>query len=176
MEFRVLPIKDKELFLKYAIPCGEVLVKRGDIKEELLRELNEKVSHGQEVDVPIENIFKVASRMCTIIARQMGKREIDAEVIRRYFMVEHEKAIRWRKQIYPDINLRDCIVYPGRVLSIDSDRALVKTPLGKSLLRSELSGKLKPGDIVSTHYDYISEKVSSDKLRFMARGRVTEAP
>ena len=34
---RILPITDKELFLRYAIPCGEVLVNRGSLDPRLLR-------------------------------------------------------------------------------------------------------------------------------------------
>jgi hypothetical protein len=159
MEFKALPIRDKELFLRYAIPCGEVLVRRGELRHELLQKLNDSVAHGQDIDLPIEKMFKVASRMCTILAKRMGKSEIDEEVIRRYFMLEHEKAIKWRKQVRPDIKVRECMVYPGRVLRIDFDKALVKTPLGEALLRNDFTPDLHPGDRVSTHYDYVSEKI-----------------
>ena len=134
MEFKELPIKDKELFLRYAIPCGDVLVKRGELRHDLLQELNDSVANGQEIDMPVGKIFKVASRMCTILAKRMGKSEIDAEVIRRYFLLEHEKAIEWRKKLRPDISVKDCLVYPGKVLKIDFDKALVKTPLGEAML------------------------------------------
>ncbi len=171
MQFRVLPIKDKQLFLRYAIPCGEVLVKRGELRQELLHELSDSVEHGQEIDAPIGDIFKVASRMCTILAKRMGKTEIDDEVIRRYFMLEHEKAIRWRKLVRPDINVKECMVYPGKVLKIDFDKALVKTPLGEAMLRNEFTPGLHEGDRVSTHYDYISEKIKPEHARKMLHGR-----
>jgi poly-beta-hydroxyalkanoate depolymerase len=83
--FKILPIKNKELFLRYAIPCGEVLVRRGELQNDILEELSQSVSEGKEIRIPIEKIFKVASRMCTILAKQMRKKEIDEEVIRRYF-------------------------------------------------------------------------------------------
>jgi len=159
MEFRTLPIRNKELFLKYAIPCGEVLVCRGELKRELLDKLREATASGQEADVPVEEVFKVAARMCTIIAKRMGKKAIDDEVIRRYFLIEHEKAIRWRKRIYPDLSVRDCKVYPGRVLKIDEDGALVRTPIGERKLRTDFSGDLKKGDRVSAHYGYVAEKI-----------------
>jgi hydrogenase maturation factor len=169
MEFRVLPIKDKELFLRYAIPCGEVLVGRGELRKELLDKLNDSVSHGQEIEIPVEEVFKVASRMCTIIARQMGKREIDSEVIRRYFLLEHEKAIRWRKQTFPDISVRECKVYPGKVILSDSKGAIVKTPVGERKLKGNFVKKLKTGDWVSTHYDYIPERIRKHHAEKMIR-------
>lgn len=169
MEFKVLPIKDKELFLRYAIPCGEVLVKRGELKEELLKNLNDSVANGRKIDVPVEDIFKVASRMCTIIAKRMGKKEIDENVIRKYFLLEHEKAIIWRKKIYPDIDIKRCRVYPGKVLKIDFDGALVKTQLGEKMLRNDFSPDLKKGEWVSTHYDYISEKIKAEHVKRMLK-------
>ncbi len=167
--FKVLPIKDRELFLRYAIPCGEFLVKRGEVKQELLSKLNDVVRNGQETDIPIEKTFKVASRMCTILAKQMGKKEIDADVIRRYFLVEHENAIRWRKQIRPELKLEECLVYPGRVLKLGNESVLVKTPLGERLFRDDFANGIKANDWVSVHYDYIAEKISPDHVRMMRR-------
>ena len=171
MEFKALPIRDKELFLRYAIPCGEVLVKRGELRHDLLRELNDSVANGQEIDMPVGNIFKVASRMCTILAKRMGKTEIDAEVIRRYFLLEHEKAIVWRKKVRPDISVKDGLVYPGKVLKIDFDKALVKTPLGEAMLRNDFTPGLRPGDQVSTHYDRVSEKLKREHMDSMLKQR-----
>jgi hypothetical protein len=169
--FRILPIKNKELFLRYAIPCGEVLVKRGELKEELLRQLNDSVKNRQEIDVPIERVFKVATRMCSILAKQMGRKEIDEEVIRRYFLLEHEKAIRWRRQIKPDIRLEDCMVHPGRILSIGPDKVLVKTKTGEKLFRNDFAEGLKNRDWVSVHYDYIAEKIKKDQVDKMLERR-----
>ncbi len=171
MEFRALPIRDKELFLRYAIPCGEVLVRRGELKQELLKDLKDSVEMGQEIDAPVGDIFKVATRMCTILAKRMGKSDIDDEVIRRYFMLEHEKAIRWRKQVRPDIDVSECMVYPGKVLRIDFDKALVQTPLGEAMLRNEFNPNLSKGDLVSTHYDFVSEKIKRNHARKMLQER-----
>ena len=173
MDFKILPIKNRELFLKYAIPCGEVLVGRGELKPDLLMNLDSLISNGQEVDFPIEDVFKVASRMCTILAKHMGKTVIDDEVIRRYFLVEHEKAIRWRKQVKPDIILKECMVYPGKVKQVDENegRAVVQTPLGEALLKSNFLPGIREGDLVSTHYDRIAEKLKPEYLRKMKKIR-----
>ena len=168
--FRVLPVKDKELFLRYAIPCGEVLVNRGELKAKLLKQLNDSVKNKEEIQTPIENVFKVAARMCTILAKRMGKDEIDSEVIRRYFLTEHEKAIKWRKQVRPDLKVEECLVYPGRILRIDPDRILVKTKQGERFFRKDFAKGLHEKDWVSVHYDYISERIKTDHVNKMLRG------
>ena len=168
--FRVLPIKDKELFLRYAIPCGEVLVKRGEVKAKLLKQLNDSVKNRQEIRTPVEDVFKVATRMCTILAKQMGKKEIDSEVIRKYFLIEHERAILWRKQIKPEITVKECKVYPGRILRIDPNGILVKTKLGEKLYRDDFAKGLKAKDWVSVHYDYVTEKLKTNHVNKMLRG------
>ncbi|NIO22549.1 MAG: hypothetical protein GTN38_00795 [Candidatus Aenigmarchaeota archaeon] len=172
--FEILPIRNKELFLRYAIPCGEVLVNRGELREELLKKLNDSVKNRQEIDFPVEGIFKVATRMCSILAKRMGKKEIDDEVIRRYFLLEHEKAIIWRKQIRPDLDVRECLVYPGRVLRIDPDKVLVRTKLGEKFFRNDFVGNLKNGDRVSVHYDYVSERIKQNHVNRMLRRRKNE--
>lgn len=165
--FKVLPIKDRELFLRYAIPCGEVLVKRGEVREELLKRLNDSVKNKEEFKYPIEDVFKVASRMCTIIAKQMGRNEIDADVIRRYFLIEHENAIRWRMQVRPELKVEDCLVYPGRVLKLGDENIMVRTPLGERLFRNDFAHDIRPRDWVSVHYDYVSEKINESYARRM---------
>ena len=165
--FKVLPIKDRELFLRYAIPCGEVLVRRGEVRESLLKQLNDSVKNRQEVEAPIEDVFKVASRMCTILAKRMGKNAIDEEVIRRYFLVEHEQAILWRKQVRPELKLEECLVYPGRVLKIADEGILVRTPLGERMFRSDFAQGLKARDWVSVHYDYVSERINESHVNRM---------
>lgn len=165
--FEVLPIEDRELFLRYAVPCGQVLVKRGDLREEVLDHLSESVSQGRRIDVPVENIFKVASRMCTIIAKRMGKDSIDAEVIRKYFLREHDKAIEWRRRIKPDINVRDCSVKAGKIKRIADGSAVVKTKMGELVCKTDFDRKLRESDWVSVHYDYIGEKLKRHYLNRM---------
>ncbi len=157
--FKTLPIQNKELFLKYAIPCGEVLVNRGELKERLLKKMKGSVIEQKELNYDIENIFKVATRMCTIIGTDMGKKQIDEDVIRKYFLHEHEKAIEWRMQIKPDVVPEKCRVYPGRVVNENNKGVLLNTPLGRVIAKTDFMDKLKTGDWVSSHYSQIAEKI-----------------
>ena len=165
--FRSLTIKDKELFLKYAIPCGDVLVERGELKHKLLDRMKSSVISQNELNYEIENIFRVAVRMCTIIGIQMGKKEIDEEVIRRYFLHEHEKAIQWRMQIKPDVIPERCRVYPGRVIRANNDGTILNTPLGRVVSKDEFVDRLKTGDWVSMHYSQIAEKIPGKEADLM---------
>ena len=141
--FKTLPIKGRELFLKYAIPCGDVLVDRGELKQRLLDKMKGSVVDQKELNYDIENVFKVATRMCTILGTKMGKKEIDEDVIRRYFLHEHEKAIQWRMQIKPDVVPENCRVYPGRIVNENSKGVLLNTPLGRVVAKDEFIDRLK---------------------------------
>ncbi len=86
--------------------------------------------------------------------------------------MEHENAIRWRKEIKPDLKVRDCLVYPGRILRVDPDRVLVKTNLEEKFFRNDFAEGLKKKDWVSVHYDYISEKIKQSQAnKMLKRGR-----
>ena len=170
--FKILPVRDKELFLRYAIPCGEVLVRRGELREELLKKLNDSVKYGEEIDIPFESIFRVATRMCSILAKQLGKNEIDSEVIRRYFLIEHENALKWRREIKPDIKVKECIVYPGKVTRIEPNGVVVRTRLGEKVFRNDFIANVQKNDWVSVHYDYIAEKIKTSYVnKMLKRGK-----
>jgi hydrogenase maturation factor len=101
----------------------------------------------------------------------MGRKEIDEDVIRRYFLIEHENAIRWRQQVRPELKLEECLVYPGRVLKIGDDGILVRTPLGERMFRSDFAQGLRGTDWVSVHYDYVSERINESHVNRMKTRR-----
>jgi hydrogenase maturation factor len=165
---KTLPIVDKELFLRYAIPCGEVLVNRGSLDPKLLKKAERIVTDGKTANIDSGKMFPTAAKMCTLIAHKMGKKAIDAAVIRRYFLFEHEKAVRWRMKLYPDVAPEKCIVFPARVLR-SGELLLVNTPSGKKILDTRFAPEVKRGDWVATHYSYASEKIPSETAKKMLR-------
>jgi hydrogenase maturation factor len=167
---KILPITDKELFLRYAIPCGEVLVNRGTLDPRLLKKAERIVTDGKSANIKPEEMFPTAAKMCTLLAHKMGKKTIDQEVIRRYFLFEHEKAVRWRMKLYPDVIPEKCIVFPARVLR-SGELLLVNTAQGKRILDTRFAPEVKRGDWVSTHYSYASEKIPSETAKRMLRKR-----
>lgn len=153
-----MEISDKTLFLRYAIPCGHVLVKRGDLKQEDLDRVKKQVLRGEEVQEDIENLFPIAVRMCKLLAKQSGKEVIDEDVIRQYFWHEHRKAVEWRASIYPDLPKEECLTCPARVLKAGR-KPLVKTTHGRVFAKTDFVPSLKRDDWVILHYDYIVEKI-----------------
>ncbi len=163
-------MSNKELFLRYAIPCGEVLVKRGDLNREVLKKLDERTRDGKDTKLPVEKYFPVAGKMCEILASRAGKSRIDEEDIRRYFLREHDKAIRWRRLFFKDVNLKECLVKPGRVMKA-GEKTVLNTPLGRRVLEKNFEPEIRRNDWVSFHYDHICERLSSEQAKSMLRSR-----
>lgn len=153
-----MKITDRSLFLRYAIPCGHVLVKRGDLKQETLDSVKERLLRGEGVREDLEALFPIAVRMCKLLAQKSGKGAIDPEVIRDYFWREHAKAVEWRAEIYPDLPKEECLTFPARVLE-PGKNPLVETPLGKKRAKADFVSQVKKDDWVIVHYDYIVEKI-----------------
>ena len=153
--------EDKILFLKYAIPCGQILVKRGDYEQSLLDDIKEKTIRHEVENTDPEETFKIAVRMCYLSARKLGKEKIDTDVIREYFWHGHEEAVKWRAEVFRDIRLDACRVYPGQVVFV-KDFATVKTKLGSLEFRKDFLPDVQKGDFVITHYDYVIEKIDKE--------------
>ena len=153
--------EDKLLFLRYAIPCGFTLVNRGDIEQSYLEDLSRRAASGDVADIDPEDTFKIAVRMCYLTAKKMGKSVIDSGVIRQYFWKEHEEAIKWRSEVFRDVRLDTCSVYPGQVI-YSGEFALVRTRLGSLEFRKDFLPDVERGDFVITHYDYLIEKTDRE--------------
>lgn len=157
-------IKDKELFLKYAIPCGRVLVNRGTLEKKTLQNLYTKVLNKKEPKTDLSECFPVATKMCEILAKEMGKPFIDKEVIEKYFLFEHKKAVERRVKLFQDIP-EECVVHPGKVLQVNKDQILVNTPLGERIIRNDFLPEIRRNDWISIHYDYAIQKLPTERAR-----------
>ncbi len=157
--------ESKELFLKYAIPCGNVLIKRKKLSKARLDSIKSALMKGKEVR-GIENTFRIAANMCYIISKKMRKKGIDKSVIRKYFWSEHSRAISWRHKIYKDFDTQLCKVYPGRVIKMEkAGKVLVLTPIGNRRLRKEFIPDLAINDLVTVHYNYCIEKITHNVFK-----------
>jgi len=99
--------------------------------------------------------------MCFNIAEKMKKDSVDSEVIRQYFLFEHDKVVDDRFKLMGDFNPIDCKTYAGKVLSVHDKYAIVETPLGKRKYKTVFAKDVKKNDYVVVHFDYIVEKISS---------------
>lgn len=166
-----MKIEDRLLFLKYALPCASTLVKRKKVTQEYVEELMHLVSDGKVPKENAESMFKVANAMCDSIATRMGKTAIDAEVIRQYFLLEHNKVVDDRYELMGDFNPMDCKTYAGKVLEISDGSAIVETRLGRKKYKNLFAKGVKKGDVVAVHFSYIVEKIDN-KIAKQMNGRL----
>ena len=169
MKSKKMEIEDRLLFLKYALPCAGTLVKRGIVSQEHVDNLIELVSKGKLPEDNAENIFKVANAMCSVIAMRMGKKKVDSEVIRRYFLREHDKVVEERFEQMRDFNPDDCKTHSGSVVGVRGGFATVETSLGRKGYRDDFVKDLKEGDKVVVHYGFIVEKLSERMIKELMR-------
>ncbi len=155
-------IKDRLLFLKYALPCAGTLINRGKVSKEYVDELKEMVSVGNLPKDDAEKMFKVAIAMCDSFAERMGKEYVDEEVIRRYFLLEHDKVVDERYELMHDFNPTDCKTHSGKVIAMRGRVAEVETELGKREYDTRFASYVKEGDTVAVHFDFIVEKISEE--------------
>ncbi len=151
-------IKNRRLFFCYALPCAQTLVSRGQLKQEELDKIIEDFSNGKLPKKGFENNFKVAMAMLKILAQKLGKKEIDDEVIRQYYLVEHDRVVDQRYEEVGDFDPIACKIRVGEVLAIDGKKAKVKTEFGIKDYRTDFVKRLKVGDKVVVHYNFIVEK------------------
>jgi len=154
-------VKNKRLFFSYAHPCGDVLVRRGSMSEETLDRIRKRLMGGEEVDAD-PKLFKVAYALLSMIAEKEGKREIDDEVIHKYYWKEHDEHVMNEAKIKEDIIPEMCRVFPGRVLEVRGKEAIVETPVGKRSINIEFIPNVHTGECVAVHYFYACERISED--------------
>ena len=152
-----LKFLDKRLFLRYAIPCLEVKVERGEMSEEEFKEIVKKFTEGRILsDEEIAKLFPVAIFYIKKMVEK-GRDEviIDKKVIDRYFLDEHVKVL----EKYPQKNRERCYVLPGRVIEVIGDEAVVETPFGRKkislkLIKDEMKNQDLIGKCLAVHYSF----------------------
>lgn len=158
---------DRILFLKYALPCATTLVKRGTASQENVSDMIVQVSKGIAPQDGSERIFVVANAMCNLIRREKGKNEIDAEVIREYFLLRHSQVVDERFELMKDFNPVDCKTYAGTVIEVENDFAIVETKIGRKKCKITFVRDVAKWDLVVIHYDYIIERIDEKMAKAM---------
>lgn len=154
-------ISNKELFLKYAFPCGQVLINRGNISQEFHDEIKEAIVKNKQLKEDYIQPFKVALFFLTEIAKKQGKNVIDKEVIHGYYFERHDDVVKWRAEVKPDVIVDLCRVKPGKILNIDKE-ATVETPIGTLEIKMDFIPNAKVGDFITVHYDYGCEIITEE--------------
>jgi hypothetical protein len=150
--------KSRKLFMRYALPCAGTLVKRCSISQDKVDSWIEMIRKDVVPPKGSELTFKVAVSACTLIAMENGKKIIDEEVIRDYYLFRHDSMIDRRYEEMGDFDPVACRIRSGVVEHVADGFALVKNALGVHSYRTDYCPVSK-GDLVTTHWDFVVEKI-----------------
>lgn len=148
-------MKPEIFFLKYAFPCSFVLLSRKEINRKDY-ELLYKSAKEEKLYLPIEKIEKIFWQALEFISSIS-----DLDSVQKYWWFNHNKYLKREKIKNLDKNLlKDCMVIPCEVLSVNKNSAIVKSEFDDYIKLKIDFVKVKPGDKVTKHYDYVCEKIS----------------
>jgi len=164
-----MEIKDEILFLKYALPCINIHVKRGQTTGKIAEELINSLLKNKPIPYNLKDIFPLGYTACALIAKKHNKDVIDENVIRDYFWNEHESVIKESYEQFGDFKPQDCMVLPAKILAISSKGIKVVTPYGEKVVKNTYKLELNKGDFVVVHFDCIVEKIEKRVFETMDR-------
>jgi len=161
-------LKEKRLFLNYAIPCIAERVRRGEFTQEEFEKFCEDLSKGKEpTDEELYSLFPVAMNFISNSAQKLDKIKdneviIDKDVIHQYFWYDHDSVVKNRmnpdKQDY-------CLVLPAKIKEVDGKEGLVETPKGERQVSLAFIGnKNLINKHVTIHYYHACEIISEEEF------------
>lgn len=154
-------MKPEQYFLKYSYPCAHVLLESGAISEEKFKELEQYVlNNGLMEREELETIFSAAFRRMREVAAKMNKDVWDYEVIRKYFLEDHNMYIDKKDGNYEkfgDTFRNFCKVRKGKVISKDDDVLTVSYDGGERKVLGSMLPEAKVGDNVTIHQGFAVE-------------------
>ncbi|MDO8555568.1 MAG: hypothetical protein Q7R96_00145 [Nanoarchaeota archaeon] len=149
------------LFLKYAFPCAFIIRQRGEISFEEFQRLEFAAAHDDPLPrMVLEKIFFRAFQRIDKVATRLHKDRWDAEVIREYFVVEHNKIIDEGMYSYMEApsSLKElCKVQVGVVVAVDEETLVVEYNGKRRPLLRLLLPQAQIGAKVLFHYGYAVE-------------------
>jgi len=161
-------LKNKKLFLNYAMPCIAERVRRGEFTQEEFEEFCEDLAEGKDIpDQEMYNLFPVAMNFISKSAEKLGKIEdgeaiIDKDVTRQYFWYDHDSIVRSRMN--PD-RQNHCLILPGKIKEIHGKEGLVETPKGeREISLAFLGNQDLLNKHVTIHYYHACEIISEEEF------------
>ncbi len=149
----------EELFFKYAYPCTQALYDFKNIDKERLDEIE---GFFERKDVPsrelLEDTYKEAIRRINEFSDVVW----DIDVIKRYFLEEHNRFIDKGDGFYkdaPEYFRELCKVHIGAVLEVFDDHVEIEYEGKKKKVINIYDLSICKGDTVSVHYFIIIEKL-----------------
>jgi len=158
-------MKSEIFFLKYAFPCSFVLILRKEIRKKE-HDLLYKSTKEEKLYLPKDKIEKIFWRPMKFL-----KSISNLDEIQKYWRFDHN--IHLKKGEFKDFDhslIKHCMVIPCEVVRVKKNLVEVKSPfLKKNIeLKSDFL-KVKVGDKVTKHYDFICEKMSDDMYKKMVK-------
>ncbi|MBW2971074.1 HypC/HybG/HupF family hydrogenase formation chaperone [Candidatus Woesearchaeota archaeon] len=159
----VSKVTSETYFFKYAFPCTQVLLDQGKIDQATFQKL--KLMHDTH-QIPdrktLENTYKSAFRRLKMIAKRKDKDYWDIEVIKKYFLEDHNIFINLGEGDYANFptELKElCKVYVAEIVDKNGDILTVRYP--NTQTQSKVVGKELPeakvGDKVTIHLGFAVE-------------------
>ncbi|MBD3361362.1 hypothetical protein GF358_01070 [Candidatus Woesearchaeota archaeon] len=146
---------------KFARPCAEILYRQGEISWEQYREMqkyyNKKIAPPREL---LTAVFKNAVPEIQEFAERIKADPWNPELIRNFFINEHNKKVETRKGMPAQKEL--CKVHIGRVKSIENNNGFPVYIVLIAGMEKKISGiylpNAKKNDYLITHINFAIEK------------------
>lgn len=153
----------KKYFFKYAFPCAFLPFKRGEITEKGYDKLKRQFCEGESPSKKeLEKTFPFAFKMIKRLAKRMKRNYWDIDVIKEYWVREHNRIIDAKESYFKSKSdrFRDlCRINKAGVISTRGNVLIVKYGNKKRKVYSTIVPYIKRGDIVTIHFSYAIEKV-----------------
>lgn len=159
-------------FFKYAFPCANVILERGNISQEEFDNLKRLFDDGEVPEREIlEGVFSKAFERIDRVASRMGKVRWDLDVVKEYWKNEHNRLINNNEEDYekaPESFKDLCRINIAEVVERKEDMLIVKYGSGNvRVVFNSLVPSAKVGDRIKIHYGYGVEIV--DKIAKSAK-------
>jgi len=158
-------MKPEIFFLKYAFPCSFVLLLRKEITKRE-QDLLYKSAKEEKLYLTKDKIEKIFWRPIRFL-----KSISDLDEIQKYWRFDHNFYLKKKEfKDFEEVLIEHCLVIPCEVVKVKKNKAEVKSSfLKKNVeLKSDLV-KVRIGDKVTKHYDFISEKISENLYNKMVK-------
>lgn len=153
----------EKYFFRYAFPCAHILVKMGSLKKEKFKELEKKFNSGKSPSKEeLEKIFPAAFRRIKMLAKKMKKDYWDLEVMKEYWLKEHNKIIDKNDGNYKptSADFKDfCKVHKTKVIDKQDNLLTIKYGSKTRKVVNHLISTLEIGNTIIVHHNQAIEKI-----------------
>ena len=156
-------ISAEDYFLKYSFPCAHVLLEMGSINEKKFEELKKNTLQNKSMSrSELITLFPAAFRRITEVAAKMNKDIWDIDVMKKYFLQEHNNYIDAKDGNYKNFgsSFGDfCKVYKGKIIFKEGNMLTVQYEDRERNVLLDILPDAQIGDTVTIHQGFAVEKI-----------------